>query len=84
MILVISVATLCKEHLCQHGYSYEVFYQVNAEDRKMARSDPSIVYEMHIAILAASNGHILLSTVPKPDITDPVYEIGKYYLTQVI
>ncbi|XP_034826248.1 neuronal acetylcholine receptor subunit beta-3 [Maniola hyperantus] len=70
-----NMATLCKEHLCQHGYSYEVFYQVNAEDRKMARSDPSIVYEMHIAILAASNGHILLSTVPKPDITDPVYEI---------
>ncbi|XP_039750263.1 5-hydroxytryptamine receptor 3B-like [Pararge aegeria] len=70
-----NMASYCKEHLCQHGYSYEVFYQVNAEDRKMVKSDPSIAYEMHIAILAASNGHILLSTVPNPDTSDPVYEI---------
>lgn len=74
------MALLCKEHLCQHGYSYEVFYQVDAEDRKVVRSDPSIVYEMHIAILAASNGHILLSTVPNPETTDPVYEIGEILL----
>lgn len=33
---------------------------------------------MHIAILAASNGHILLSTVSQPDAADPVYEIGIY------
>ncbi|XP_023936039.1 proton-gated ion channel subunit pbo-6 [Bicyclus anynana] len=70
-----AMASLCKEHVCKHGYSYEVFYEVNAEDRKVVRSDPSVVYEMHIAIMAASNGHILLSTVPKPDTSDPVYEI---------
>ncbi|XP_047539209.1 acetylcholine receptor-like protein cup-4 [Vanessa atalanta] len=69
------MAMQCKEHICQHGYNYETFYLVDYADRKAVRSDPSIVFEMHIAILAASNGHILLSTVPKPDATDPVYEI---------
>lgn len=67
----------CKEHLCQHGYFYEIFYTVNSEDRKMMKSDPSIVFEMHLAILAASNGHILLSPVAKPDSSVSVYEFGK-------
>lgn len=71
------MAKQCKEHLSQHGYSYDTFYRVDYQDRKDLRSDPSIVFEMHLAILAASNGHILLSSVSRPDASDPVYEIGK-------
>lgn len=69
------MAKQCKEHLSQHGYSYDTFYRVDYQDRKDLRSDPSIVFEMHLAILAASNGHILLSSVSRPDASDPVYEI---------
>ncbi|CAG9568628.1 unnamed protein product [Danaus chrysippus] len=72
---MVSVAMQCKEHLCQHGYNYETYYLVESDQRKIVRSDPSITFEMHIAILAASNGHILLSTVSQPDAADPVYEI---------
>ncbi|CAH0715005.1 unnamed protein product, partial [Brenthis ino] len=69
-----NMAVQCKEHICKHGYFYETFYSVNNEERKTMKSDPSIVFEMHLAILAASNAHILLSPVPKPDATVPVYE----------
>ncbi|CAH2098231.1 unnamed protein product [Euphydryas editha] len=69
------MAKQCKEHLSQHGYSYDTFYRVDDVDRRDIRSDPSIVFEMHLAILAASNGHILLSSVSRPDASDPVYEI---------
>ncbi|XP_063630270.1 acetylcholine receptor subunit alpha [Cydia splendana] len=65
----------CKEHICKHGYKYETFYKIDAEDREHVISDASVALEMHIAILAANNGHILLSTKANPTVTDPVYEI---------
>ncbi|XP_049881273.1 neuronal acetylcholine receptor subunit eat-2-like [Pectinophora gossypiella] len=66
------MALRCKEHLCQHGYSYETFYEVDAVDRRKTKE---AAFEMHLAILASSNGHILLSTIPHPEASDPVYEI---------
>ncbi|XP_047510600.1 neuronal acetylcholine receptor subunit eat-2 [Pieris napi] len=69
-----NMALRCKEYLCQHGYSYKNYFFTEAYDRKLVKSDSSIVFEMHLAILAASNGHILLSSVPAPT-TEPVYEI---------
>ncbi|XP_026316151.1 uncharacterized protein LOC113227440 [Hyposmocoma kahamanoa] len=68
-----NMALRCKEHQCLHGYSYETFYKLDAEARKP--QTPGAVFEMHLAILASSNGHILLSTLPFPDPNDPVYEI---------
>ncbi|CAK1547717.1 unnamed protein product [Leptosia nina] len=68
------MAMRCKEYLCQHGYSYKTYFRTDAVDRKQAKTDSSVVFEMHLAILAASNGHILLSSVPSPS-SDPVYEI---------
>ncbi|XP_028178846.1 neuronal acetylcholine receptor subunit alpha-5 [Ostrinia furnacalis] len=68
------MATHCKEHICQRGYSYDTYYSVDAEDRKNYNSD-GVTFEMHIAIQAGSNGHILLSSVAYPDHNDPVYEI---------
>ncbi|XP_048004263.1 acetylcholine receptor subunit alpha [Leguminivora glycinivorella] len=65
----------CKEHICKHGYKYETFYKIDAEDREHVKSDASVALEMHIAILAANNGHILLSTKANPTVKDPVYEI---------
>lgn len=69
------MAMNCKEHICKHGYSYETFYRVNDRDRSMLTSNPDTAYEMHIAIQASSNGHILLSEVANPTFTDSVYEI---------
>ncbi|CAG4968585.1 unnamed protein product [Parnassius apollo] len=69
------MALRCKEHVCQHGYSYETYYRVDSADRRRLKSEPNVAFEMHLAILAASNGHILLSTVPQPTASDPVYEI---------
>ncbi|XP_059056222.1 neuronal acetylcholine receptor subunit beta-2-like [Achroia grisella] len=68
-----STATRCKEHISQHGYSYDTFYQIQSDMR--ASSDPNKMFEMHLAIQATSNGHILLSPVKRPSATDPVYEI---------
>ncbi|XP_041971419.1 neuronal acetylcholine receptor subunit alpha-5 [Aricia agestis] len=67
------MALRCKEHLCKHGYSYETFYHVDTLAKKS--KSPEVLLEMHIAILAASNGHILLSTNSKVDASEPVYEI---------
>ncbi|CAG9792361.1 unnamed protein product [Diatraea saccharalis] len=65
----------CKEHLCQKGYNYDQFYQVDADDAKYTKSKNNLLLEMHIAIQAVNNGHILLSTVPFPTMNDSVYEI---------
>ncbi|XP_072946372.1 uncharacterized protein NtR [Epargyreus clarus] len=69
------MAKRCKEHLSQHGYSYETYYHIDSEDLRKFKKSPDVVLELHLAILAASNGHILLSTVPLPASSDPVYEI---------
>nr|XP_021208542.1 uncharacterized protein LOC101737467 isoform X3 [Bombyx mori] len=68
-------AMRCKEHICRHGYSYETFYRVDANEMRSINVDPHSVFEMHIAIQAASNGHIVLSEIPNPGVSDPVYEI---------
>lgn len=77
----------CKEHICQHGYSYETFYKIDEENLSHAtvkKGDTDITYfEMHIAIQAASNGHILFSAVEQPGPIDPVYEIGKLVVTNI-
>ncbi|XP_045507163.1 neuronal acetylcholine receptor subunit beta-3 [Colias croceus] len=65
----------CREYTCQHGYLYETFFRADSEEYRREKSDESLVFEMHIAILGASNGHILLSTVAFPQASDPVYEI---------
>lgn len=67
------MAAQCKEHICQQGYRYDVFYRVNSKHQKIASE---IEFDMHIAILASSNGHILLSPDKNPGIEDAVYEIG--------
>ncbi|CAH2058205.1 unnamed protein product, partial [Iphiclides podalirius] len=69
------MALRCKEHISQRGYNYDTYYRVDAADRRRLKTDPDVAFEMHLAILAASNGHILLSTVPQPTVSDPVYEI---------
>ncbi|XP_073960973.1 neuronal acetylcholine receptor subunit NtR [Choristoneura fumiferana] len=68
-------ASQCKEHTCRHGYKYETFYRIYSEDRRPIKMDANVSIEMHIAILAANNGHILLSTAANPNTTMPVYEI---------
>ncbi|CAG9792362.1 unnamed protein product [Diatraea saccharalis] len=70
-----AMAMQCKEHLCQKGYNYDQFYQVDADDAKYTKSKNNLLLEMHIAIQAVNNGHILLSTVPFPTMNDSVYEI---------
>ncbi|XP_068624197.1 neuronal acetylcholine receptor subunit non-alpha-2-like [Battus philenor] len=69
------IAKRCREHICQHGYSYDTYYRVDSSDRRRLKSEPELAFEMHLAILASSNGHILLSTVAQPTTSDPVYEI---------
>lgn len=73
--LLFSVASKCKKHISKHGYSYEEFYAASTQNQKPDQKT-GIVFELHLAILAPSNGHILLSAVPKPSLLDPVYEIG--------
>ncbi|KAM3962178.1 uncharacterized protein ACR2FA_003674 [Aphomia sociella] len=64
----------CKEHVSQHGYSYETFYLIQSDAK--TNSDPDkVAFEMHLAIQAVSNGHILLSPIYRPGPHDPVYEI---------
>ncbi|XP_050668890.1 neuronal acetylcholine receptor subunit alpha-5-like isoform X1 [Leptidea sinapis] len=65
----------CKEYQCIYGYTYKTYFKVSGLQRRRNTSDPSVIFELHLAILAASNGHILLSTVPMPTANDPVYEI---------
>ncbi|GBP51557.1 hypothetical protein EVAR_34443_1 [Eumeta japonica] len=65
------VAAQCKEHISRNGYNYDTFYRVDPGSRKL---EPGLDFEMHLAILAGSNGHILLSSKMKPSIYDPVYE----------
>ncbi|XP_075986064.1 neuronal acetylcholine receptor subunit NtR [Anticarsia gemmatalis] len=71
------MAQSCKEHICRNGYLYNTIYSVDSEELTEIRkdSDGDVVFEMHIAIQAMSNGHILLSPVAKPGYSDPVYEI---------
>ncbi|KPI97751.1 Neuronal acetylcholine receptor subunit non-alpha-2 [Papilio xuthus] len=69
------MALRCKEHICKHGYVYETYYRVDSSDRRHLKMEAELLFEMHLAILAGSNGHILLSTVPQPSTNDPVYEI---------
>ncbi|KPJ14879.1 putative chitinase 2 [Papilio machaon] len=69
------MALRCKEHICRHGYVYETYYRVDSVDRRHLKIEAELIFEMHLAILAGSNGHILLSTVPQPSTNDPVYEI---------
>lgn len=69
------MARSCKEYICRDGYSYPKMYSVDSEELKQIKKDSNIAFEMHIAIQAMSNGHILLSSVPKPGYSDPVYEI---------
>ncbi|XP_037967189.2 5-hydroxytryptamine receptor 3A isoform X3 [Plutella xylostella] len=68
------MASRCKEHTCRHGYKYETYYLADASSRQAALRE-GVAFEMHLAVLAASNGHILLSSVPQPETGDPVYEI---------
>lgn len=68
-----NMASRCKEHISQHGYSYDTFYEIQTDTR--ATKDPDKSFEMHLAIQASSNGHILLSPVSRPGSADPVYEI---------
>ncbi|CAH2986935.1 unnamed protein product [Chilo suppressalis] len=70
-----AMAMQCKEHFCQEGYSYSQFYEVDSEDTKHSTSTTDYLLEMHIAIQAVNNGHILLSSKPYPTINDSVYEI---------
>ncbi|KAJ2937554.1 hypothetical protein O0L34_g18638 [Tuta absoluta] len=67
------MATRCKEHICTHGYAYDKFYEVFEGDG--IHSNNESVFEMHLAILASSNGHILLSNTPAPEPNEEVYEI---------
>ncbi|KAL4713770.1 hypothetical protein ACJJTC_004301 [Scirpophaga incertulas] len=69
------MATQCKEHVCQNGYSYDTFYSIYAEDTENMKFSGPVHLEMHIAIQGINNGHILLSPIPFPNHTDPVYEI---------
>ncbi|XP_030034139.2 neuronal acetylcholine receptor subunit alpha-3 [Manduca sexta] len=69
------MALHCKEHICQHGYNYEVFYRIGDEELKRVKSDKQVGLEMHIAIQAVSNGLILLSEAPNPRPNEDVYEI---------
>ncbi|XP_013190974.1 acetylcholine receptor subunit alpha-type unc-38 [Amyelois transitella] len=62
----------CKQHICRFGYNYDTYYRIDSNDRKP--TDPKVAFEMHIAIQAASNGHILLSPVEHPSFSDSVYE----------
>ncbi|CAD0205834.1 unnamed protein product [Chrysodeixis includens] len=68
------MAQACKEHICQDGYSYNTFYSVDDENMKQITKNSDISFEMHIGIQAVNNGHILLSPVPRPGDSDPVYE----------
>ncbi|KAJ2938716.1 hypothetical protein O0L34_g3326 [Tuta absoluta] len=67
------MATRCKEHICTHGYAYDKFYEVFEGDG--IHNNNESVFEMHLAILASSNGHILLSNTPAPEPNEEVYEI---------
>ncbi|KAI5644633.1 farnesoic acid 0-methyl transferase domain-containing protein [Phthorimaea operculella] len=67
------MATRCKEHICTHGYAYDKFYEVFEGDG--IHNNNESVFEMHLAILASSNGHILLSNTPAPEANEEVYEI---------
>ncbi|XP_053620310.1 acetylcholine receptor subunit alpha-type unc-38-like isoform X2 [Plodia interpunctella] len=67
------MAAKCKQHICRNGYIYDNYYRI--ENNVWKPSDPNVSFEMHIAIQAASNGHILLSPVEHAGFSDPVYEI---------
>ncbi|XP_050554351.1 uncharacterized protein LOC118279296 isoform X4 [Spodoptera frugiperda] len=69
------MAQQCKEHICQDGYNYKIFYSVDTDNLKALSKDSDTAFEMHLGIQATSNGHILLSPVQKPGYSDPVYEI---------
>lgn len=69
------MAHRCKEHICQHGYRYETYYRTDAEELKETNKELNVIFDMHIAIQASSNGHILLSPVLNPTPFDDVYEI---------
>ncbi|XP_026735502.1 neuronal acetylcholine receptor subunit alpha-5-like [Trichoplusia ni] len=68
------MAQACKEHICQDGYSYNTFYSVDDENMKEITKNTEMAFEMHLGIQAVNNGHILLSPVPRPGDSDPVYE----------
>jgi hypothetical protein len=72
------VAAHCKESR-QTGYVYNNFYAMNADDTKKAIFAPNVAFEMHIAIQASSNGHILLSPDSFPYHNTSVYEIGGWF-----
>ncbi|KAJ0171834.1 hypothetical protein K1T71_012597 [Dendrolimus kikuchii] len=69
------MAHRCKEHNSQHGYRYETYYRTDSKDLRATNKGLNVIFEMHIAIQASSNGHILLSPVPNPSHIDDVYEI---------
>ncbi|KOB73493.1 Uncharacterized protein OBRU01_11052, partial [Operophtera brumata] len=56
----------CSEYISQHGYLYENFYEIDDALRhtKHHNTEAGSEYlEMHLAIQAASNGHILPNTL---------------------
>lgn len=68
-----TVALQCKSYTCTKGYSYEDYFKVTG-----GHKTPGIKFEMHIAIKAENNGHILLASSKYLRTNDPVYEISMF------
>ncbi|XP_077298141.1 acetylcholine receptor subunit alpha-L1-like [Arctopsyche grandis] len=64
------IASQCKSYTCTKGYSYEDYFKVTG-----GHKSPGIKFEIHIAIKAENNGHILLASSKYLRTNDPVYEI---------
>ncbi|CAK1547718.1 unnamed protein product [Leptosia nina] len=69
-----SMAKQCKGFIKKTKHTYGPFYMVASEEIRKFKSDSTIDFEMHFAIMGPSDGHILLSDEAKQ--TNGSYEIA--------
>ncbi|XP_044740026.1 acetylcholine receptor subunit alpha-like [Chrysoperla carnea] len=63
--------TTCKKLITNHGYGYKNFYEIT----ELENHSPRYILDLHFAVQAARDAHILLTPSPDVTINDPVYEI---------
>lgn len=71
----------CKEFDALNGYNYKTYFHLS--DLKHSTPKDEELININLIILGSKDAHILLTSSTDPDITAPVYEIGKTLVSMI-
>lgn len=71
-----SVLSKCKEYSIEEGYNYRKPFNISAMENNKPFSNE--IFRLKFYVFTRNDAHLLITNLPKVQIYEPGYEIGKY------